>query len=79
MITDVTMPGLSGPGLAERLAAVRPGTRVLYTSGCSANAVFKPGVRASDHAFLEKPFTRDDLVRKVREILDLDLPAHSSI
>jgi two-component system, cell cycle sensor histidine kinase and response regulator CckA len=78
MITDVMMPGLCGPGLAEKLAAVRPETRVLYTSGCSADAVFKPGVHSSDHAFLEKPFTRDDLVRKVREVLDLDSPVHPS-
>jgi two-component system cell cycle sensor histidine kinase/response regulator CckA len=79
MITDVMMPGLSGPGLAEKLAAVRPETRVLYTSGCSADAVFKPGLPASDHAFLEKPFTRDDLVRKVRGVLDLDPPVHPSV
>jgi PAS domain S-box-containing protein len=79
MITDVMMPGLCGPGLAERLAAIRPETRVLYTSGCSADAVFKPGLPASDHAFLEKPFTRDDLVRKVRGVLDLDPPFHPSV
>jgi PAS domain S-box-containing protein len=74
MITDVMMPGLNGPALAERLAAVRPETRVLYTSGCAADAVFKPGTAGSIPAFLEKPFTRDELVRKVREILDLDSP-----
>ena len=78
MITDVMMPGLCGPGLAEKLAALRPETRVLYTSGCSADAVFKPGMHALDHAFLEKPFTRDELIRKVREVLELALPAHAS-
>ena len=70
MITDVMMPGLCGPALAEKLAAVRPETRVLYTSGCSADAVFTPGVHAPDHAFLEKPFKRNDLARKVREVLE---------
>jgi CheY-like chemotaxis protein len=78
MITDVMMPGLCGPGLAEKLVAVRPETRVLYTSGCSADAVFKPGLHALDHAFLEKPFTRDELIRKVREVLELASPAHAS-
>ena len=78
MITDVMMPGLCGPGLAEKLAALRPETRVLYTSGCSADAVFKTGTHALDHAFLEKPFTRDELIRKVREVLELALPAYAS-
>jgi signal transduction histidine kinase len=70
MITDVMMPGFSGPVLADKLAATRPETRVLYTSGCADRTVFKHAMFGSDHAFLEKPFTRDDLVRKVRELLD---------
>jgi len=78
MITDVMMPGLCGPGLAEKLAAIRPETRVLYTSGCSVDAVFKSGTHTSDHAFLEKPFTRDELARKVREVLDSDSPVYPS-
>jgi FixJ family two-component response regulator len=71
------MPGFSGPVLAERLAAVRPETRVLYSSGYADDAVFKNGTLGANCAFLEKPFTRDDLVRKVREILDM--PARSTI
>jgi two-component system, cell cycle sensor histidine kinase and response regulator CckA len=70
MITDVAMPGLSGPALAEKLTAARPETKVLYTSGYADDAVFKPGALGPNCAFLEKPFTRDDLVRKVRELLD---------
>ena len=70
MITDVMMPGFSGPVLAERLVATRPETRVLYSSGYADDAVFKHGILGPDSAFLEKPFTRDDLVRKVRELLD---------
>jgi FixJ family two-component response regulator len=70
MITDVMMPGFSGPVLAERLVAARPETRVLYSSGYADDAVFKHGMLGPDCAFLEKPFTRDDLVRKVRELLD---------
>jgi two-component system, cell cycle sensor histidine kinase and response regulator CckA len=70
MITDVMMPGFSGPVLAERLVATRPETRVLYSSGYADDAVFKHGILGADCAFLEKPFTRDDLVRKVRELLD---------
>lgn len=70
MITDVMMPGLCGPALARQLASARPETRVLYTSGCIDDSVFKPAMLAPDYAFLEKPYTRDALVRKVRELLD---------
>lgn len=70
MITDVMMPGLCGPALAKQLAAARPETRVLYTSGCVDDAVFKRALLKPDYAFLEKPYTRDALVRKVRELLD---------
>jgi PAS domain S-box-containing protein len=70
LITDVMMPGFSGPVLAERLVATRPETRVLYSSGYADDTVFKHGMIGPDSAFLEKPFTRDDLVRKVRELLD---------
>ena len=70
MITDVVMPGLSGPVLAEKLASTRPETRVLYTSGYTAEEFARDGVPGTDRAFLTKPFSRDDLVRKVRELLD---------
>lgn len=71
MITDVVMPGLSGPALAKQLSAVRPETRVLYTSGYAGDPLFQERTLGPNCAFLEKPFTRDDLVRKVRELLDL--------
>jgi CheY-like chemotaxis protein len=76
MITDVVMPGFSGPVLAKRLAAARPETRVLYTSGYAEDAVVQ-SVIGPNCAFLEKPFTRDALIRKVRELLDAPLhPTH---
>jgi two-component system, cell cycle sensor histidine kinase and response regulator CckA len=70
LITDVVMPGFSGRILAERLAAARPETKVLYTSGYADDEVAQDGLAGTDCAFLEKPFTRDALIRKVREILD---------
>ncbi|HEY5027578.1 MAG TPA: ATP-binding protein [Candidatus Angelobacter sp.] len=70
MITDVVMPGLSGPVLAEKLGVARPDTRVLYTSGYADDEILQHGGVGPDCAFLEKPFTRDALVRKVRELLD---------
>jgi CheY-like chemotaxis protein len=71
MITDMVMPGFTGGVLAERLAVDRPETRVLFTSGYPDDATAKHGLTGADSAFLEKPFTRDDLVCKVRELLDL--------
>ncbi len=71
LITDVMMPGLCGPTLAKQLAETRPETRVLYTSGCADDAVFRRAMLRPDYKFLEKPYTRDALVRKVRELLDL--------
>jgi hypothetical protein len=70
MITDVVMPGLSGFDLAQRLAAFRPETRVLYASGCGDDSNGHLRAQGQNYAFLEKPFTREDLVRKVRELLD---------
>lgn len=77
LVTDVVMPGLSGPDLAERIAAVRPGTKVLYTSGYNDGSTFKSRMCGQDcvtcdchFGLLEKPFTREDLLRMVRELLD---------
>jgi two-component system, cell cycle sensor histidine kinase and response regulator CckA len=70
MVTDVNMPGFNGHVLAERLAVDRPETRVLYTSGDPNDADARHDVSGPHYAFLEKPFTSDELVGKVREILD---------
>jgi two-component system, cell cycle sensor histidine kinase and response regulator CckA len=70
MITDVNMPGFNGHVLAERLAVERPETRVLYTSGNADHADARQDVLGPYYTFLEKPFTSDELVSKVREILD---------
>jgi len=73
MITDLFMPGFSGSVLAQKLAPFRPETKVLYASGYNDDSTVQLGVRGQDYAFLEKPFTRGDLLRKVRELLDSPL------
>jgi two-component system, cell cycle sensor histidine kinase and response regulator CckA len=55
LITDVVIPGLSGPDLATRLAASLPGLRVIYTSGYADDAIVRHGVLGDGVAFLQKP------------------------
>jgi PAS domain S-box-containing protein len=69
VITDVMLPGMNGADLAERLRALRPGLRVLFTSGHSDEALGRHGLSRTDPAFLQKPFTYEVFVAKVRESL----------
>jgi PAS domain S-box-containing protein len=70
LVTDVVMPGMSGRELADRLGRSRANLRVLYMSGYTYNEIGRHGVLASDIAFIQKPFSPDGLMRKVREVLD---------
>jgi PAS domain S-box-containing protein len=74
LLTDVVMPGLSGPELAGRLQSEIPGVQVLYMSGYS-DVASRHGVDLARVPLLHKPFTPEDLARKVREALDSRNPA----
>ena len=69
LLTDVVMPNLGGAELARRLRALRPGIRVLFMTGYSAEAVATHGVLAPDSSLLQKPFTAEELMRRVDEAL----------
>ena len=70
VITDVVMPGMSGGGLGDRLAILRPGLPVLYTSAFVDEDVIRRGLLEQGRPFLQKPCAPRDLARKVREVLD---------
>jgi two-component system cell cycle sensor histidine kinase/response regulator CckA len=70
VITDVVMPGMSGGGLGDRLALLRPGLPVLFTSAFVDEDVIRRGLLEQGRPFLQKPCTQRDLARKVREMLD---------
>jgi len=69
LLTDVVMPGMDGRELAQRISAVKPGVKVVFMSGYTADVIAQRGVLDEGVQFLSKPFTRDDLARKMREVL----------
>jgi CheY-like chemotaxis protein len=69
VLTDVIMPGESGPALATELVRTHPDLRVLYISGYTADELGTHGLARADAPLLPKPFTIDQLTQKLREVL----------
>jgi len=69
VLTDVVMPGMKGRELAERLAQLRAGTKVLYMSAHAEDDAISIGILSPGTAFIEKPFGPDQLAAKVRDVL----------
>lgn len=75
LFTDVVMPGgISGPELARKAHELRPGLRILYTSGYAEDAVIHGGSPDSDILLLPKPYRRAELARRLRQVLERDPP-----
>lgn len=70
LLTDVVMPGASGPELTRQLLERHPALKVIYMSGYTDAAIAHHGVLRPGVAFLHKPFTSEALGRKLREVLD---------
>lgn len=70
LLTDVVLRGSSGPGLAAELTALRPSLRILYITGYPADLLKPYGAFESNPELIQKPFSVDDLLRRVREVLD---------
>jgi two-component system cell cycle sensor histidine kinase/response regulator CckA len=77
LLADVVMPGMNGPELAERLRGIHPRMKVLYMSGYPDETIASQGVLKEGVNFLQKPFTLERLLAKVRQVLDAG-PAPSS-
>jgi len=66
----VVMPSMGGPALVQSLSPTRPDLKVIYMSGYADDALGDRRILDGGTPFLQKPFTLDTLVRKVREVLD---------
>ena len=70
ILTDVILPGTTGPELVEQLKALMPAAKVVYVTSYPEAAIANHGIVAGDVAFIQKPYSVDLLVARVREILD---------
>ncbi len=75
LVTDVIMPGINGPELAEKCQETRNNLKVLYLSGYTENVIVNQGVLKPGVVFLQKPFTPQQLLEKIRVTLDDNSPA----
>jgi CheY-like chemotaxis protein len=77
LLTDVVMPGMGGRALAQELTRRRPEVKALFMSGYTGQTVGEQGPIDPGSAFVSKPFTRDTLTRKIREVLDHRVPVET--
>jgi nitrogen-specific signal transduction histidine kinase len=69
LLTDVVMPGMDGRAISESLSQLHPEMKVLYMSGYTGDAIVRHGILIEGINYIQKPFTVEELVRKVREVI----------
>ncbi|HEX3851988.1 MAG TPA: response regulator [Polyangiaceae bacterium] len=69
-LSDVVMPGESGPSVIERLSADRPAAKVLFVSGYPGADISRRGIDEASFRFLAKPYSSEQLAQRVRQVLD---------
>ncbi len=69
LLTDVVMPEMSGRELSQKICALRPGIKLLFMSGYTANVIAHKGVLDGGINFIQKPFSLDDMAVKIRNVL----------
>ncbi len=77
MLTDVVMPKMNGPELAEEMGKIVPDLRVLYMSGYMEKVIVDRGVLDRDFIFIDKPFSGEAMLRKLREAIERDTDAQT--
>ena len=71
LLTDVVMPGMNGPAVAEMILPIHPEAKTLYVSGYSSSFGTQTGLVPAGANLFQKPFSRAALLRKVRNLLDM--------
>jgi two-component system cell cycle sensor histidine kinase/response regulator CckA len=70
VVTDVAMPSMNGPALVDELRRHQPQLRALFISGYTSDTVLELGVKETEVAFVQKPFTAEALASRLRHLLD---------
>jgi CheY-like chemotaxis protein len=78
LLTDVVMPKMNGRELARKLASLRSDTRVLFMSGYTSGVIVQRDIVEAGVSLVQKPFTPDVLLKKVREVIDSRLPTSAT-
>jgi DNA-binding NtrC family response regulator len=71
LITDVIMPEMSGKDAADRFVEMFPGLKVIFISGYTDSIIVNHGIKNGERVFLQKPFSPEEIARKVRDTLDV--------
>ena len=70
VLSDVVMPKMNGKEILEEIRKIRPGIKVIFISGYTADIIQKKGIAEEGAEYITKPFQKNDLLQKIREVLD---------